>query len=65
HTPAAHPAPEDYSEHAPAEEPAEVAEASAETPAAEAPASEKPKSSSKKQRVSVPAWDDIIFGGRK
>ncbi len=65
HTPAAHPAPEDYSEHAPAEEPAEVAEASAETPAAETPASEKPKSSSKKQRVSVPAWDDIIFGGRK
>ena len=52
HTPAAHPAPEDYSEHAPAE-------------AAEAPAAEKPKSSSKKQRVSVPAWDDIIFGGRK
>ncbi|WP_303989972.1 septation protein SepH [Rothia mucilaginosa] len=42
----------------------------AEAPAAEAqaePASEekaKP-SSSKKQRVSVPAWDDIIFGGRK
>lgn len=44
-------------------------------PAAEAPAAEaetepvseeKPKpSSSKKQRVSVPAWDDIIFGGRK
>ena len=65
HTPAAHPAPEDYSEHAPAEEPAEVAEAPAETPAAEAPAAEKPKSSSKKQRVSVPAWDDIIFGGRK
>ena len=64
HTPAAHPAPEDYSEHAPAAETAEVAEASAETPAAEAPASEKPKSSSKKQRVSVPAWDDIIFGGR-
>lgn len=40
--------------------PVEVAEAPAETPAAE-----KPKSSSKKQRVSVPAWDDIIFGGRK
>ena len=42
----------------------------AEAPAAEAqpePASaaEKPKSSSKKQRVSVPAWDDIIFGSRK
>ena len=62
HTPAAHPAPEDYSEHAPAEAPAESAPAEA----AEAPAEEKPKpSSSKKQRVSVPAWDDIIFGGRK
>lgn len=61
HTPAAHPAPEDYSEHAPAETPAE-----APAEAAEAPAEEKPKpSSSKKQRVSVPAWDDIIFGGRK
>ena len=70
HTPAAHPAPEDYSEHAPAAETAEATEAPAEAPAAEAqpePASaaEKPKSSSKKQRVSVPAWDDIIFGGRK
>ena len=70
HTPAAHPAPEDYSEHAPAAETAEAsaAEAPAESApaeAAEAPASEKPKSSSKKQRVSVPAWDDIIFGGRK
>ena len=49
----------------------EVAEApTAEAPAAEAPAEpaseEKPKpSSSKKQRVSVPAWDDIIFGSRK
>ena len=54
HTPAAHPAPEDYSEHAPAAE------------TAKAPAEEKPKpSSSKKQRVSVPAWDDIIFGSRK
>lgn len=42
-------------------EPAPAAEAQAE-PASE----EKPKpSSSKKQRVSVPAWDDIIFGGRK
>ena len=61
HTPAAHPAPEDYSEHAPAEAPAESAPAEA----AEAPAEEKPKSSSKKQRVSVPAWDDIIFGSRK
>lgn len=65
HTPAAHPAPEDYSEHAPAEEPAEAPAESAPAEAAEAPASEKPKSSSKKQRVSVPAWDDIIFGGRK
>ena len=70
HTPAAHPAPEDYSEHAPAAEPAEATEAPAEAPATEAqtePASaaEKPKSASKKQRVSVPAWDDIIFGGRK
>lgn len=63
HTPAAHPAPEDYSEHAPAEAPAESAEA-AQAPT-ETPATEKPKSSSKKQRVSVPAWDDIIFGGRK
>lgn len=66
HTPAAHPAPEDYSEHAPAEEPAEAPVAEAPAEAAEAPAEEKPKpSSSKKQRVSVPAWDDIIFGGRK
>ena len=65
HTPAAHPAPEDYSEHAPAEEPAEAPAESAPAEAAEAPAAEKPKSSSKKQRVSVPAWDDIIFGGRK
>lgn len=56
--------------------PAEAAQApAAEAPATEAqaepasavPASEeKPKpSSSKKQRVSVPAWDDIIFGSRK
>ena len=68
HTPAAHPAPEDYSAHAPAAESAEVpaAEApAAEVPAEPASAAEKPKSSSKKQRVSVPAWDDIIFGGRK
>lgn len=36
--------------------PAEATQASAEKP--------KP-SSSKKQRVSVPAWDDIIFGSRK
>ena len=52
-------------------EDAPAAEApAAEAPAAEVPvepasAAEKPKSSSKKQRVSVPAWDDIIFGGRK
>lgn len=71
HTPAAHPAPEDSSEHAPAAETAEAsaAEAPAESAPAEAaeePAEEKPKSSSsKKQRVSVPAWDDIIFGSRK
>ena len=51
--------------------PAPIEDAAAsEAPAAEAqaePASEeKPKpSSSKKQRVSVPAWDDIIFGSRK
>ena len=51
--------------------PASIEDAAAsEAPAAEAqaePASEeKPKpSSSKKQRVSVPAWDDIIFGSRK
>ena len=69
HTPAAHPAPEDYSEHAPAAEAAEApaTEAQAEpAPAAEPASEEKPKpSSSKKQRVSVPAWDDIIFGSRK
>ena len=41
------------------------AEPAAEVPAEPAFAAEKPKSSSKKQRVSVPAWDDIIFGGRK
>ena len=60
-------------------EDAPAAEAT-EAPVAEAPATEaqpesasavsvseeKPKpSSSKKQRVSVPAWDDIIFGSRK
>ena len=51
--------------------PAPIEDAAAsEAPVAEAqaePASEeKPKpSSSKKQRVSVPAWDDIIFGSRK
>ena len=54
HTPAAHPA---------QDEPAEAAGAAEES--AKASAAEKPKSSSKKQRVSVPAWDDIIFGGRK
>ena len=57
-------------EDAPAAEAAEapVTEAQPEPASAEAtqaPA-EKPKpSSSKKQRVSVPAWDDIIFGSRK
>lgn len=55
-------------EDAPASE-APAAEAqpepAAEVPAEPASAAEKPKSSSKKQRVSVPAWDDIIFGGRK
>lgn len=65
-------------EDAPAAEVAKVP--AAKVPAAEAPATEaqpepasavpaseeKPKpSSSKKQRVSVPAWDDIIFGSRK
>lgn len=73
HTPAAHPAPEEYGKHSPTAESAEAAEVSeaqaepaeaAQAPA-ETPAAEKPKSSSKKQRVSVPAWDDIIFGGRK
>lgn len=79
HTPAAHPAPEEYGKHSPDTEAAETAE-TAEAPAAQdepaeaagaaeesakASAAEKPKSSSKKQRVSVPAWDDIIFGGRK
>lgn len=73
HTPAAHPAPEEYSKHSPdtetaeapaaQDEPAEAAGAAEES--AKASAAEKPKSSSKKQRVSVPAWDDIIFGGRK
>ena len=76
HTPAAHPAPEEYGKHSPDTEAAETAEAPAaqDGPAeaagaaeesAKASAAEKPKSSSKKQRVSVPAWDDIIFGGRK
>lgn len=76
HTPAAHPAPEEYGKHSPDTDAAETAEAPAaqDEPAeaagvaeesAKASAAEKPKSSSKKQRVSVPAWDDIIFGGRK
>ena len=76
HTPAAHPAPEEYGKHSPDTEAAETAEApaaqdepaeaaSAAEESAKASAAEKPKSSSKKQRVSVPAWDDIIFGGRK
>ena len=76
HTPAAHPAPEEYGKHSPDTEAAETAEAPAaqDEPAeaagaaeesAKASAAEKPKSSSKKQRVSVPAWDDIIFGSRK
>lgn len=76
HTPAAHPAPEEYGKHSPdteaaenteapaaQDEPAEAAGAAEES--TKASAAEKPKSSSKKQRVSVPAWDDIIFGGRK
>ena len=76
HTPAEHPAPEEYGKHSPDTEAAKTAEAPAaqDEPAeaagaaeesAKASAAEKPKSSSKKQRVSVPAWDDIIFGGRK
>ena len=56
-------------EDAPAAEAAEApaTEAQAEpAPAAEPASEEKPKpSSSKKERVSVPAWDDIIFGSRK
>lgn len=44
---------------------APAAEAQAEPASADSASEEKPKSSSKKQRVSVPAWDDIIFGGRK
>lgn len=60
-------------EDAPAAEAAEAPAEAAQTaeaqpePASAVPASEeKPKpSSSKKQRVSVPAWDDIIFGSRK
>ena len=55
-------------EDAPAAEAAEAPATEAQPESASAvPASEeKPKpSSSKKQRVSVPAWDDIIFGSRK
>lgn len=45
---------------------APATEAQAEPPSAAPASEEKPKpSSSKKQRVSVPAWDDIIFGSRK
>lgn len=45
---------------------APVAEAQPESASAVSVSEEKPKpSSSKKQRVSVPAWDDIIFGSRK
>lgn len=56
-------------EDAPAAEAAEAPATEAQpepAPAAEPASEEKPKpSSSKKQRVSVPAWDDIIFGSRK
>ena len=56
-------------EDAPAAEAAEApaTEAQPEPAPAEATqaSAEKPKPSSKKQRVSVPAWDDIIFGSRK
>lgn len=54
-------------EDAPVAEVAEAPVAEAQPEAQPEPASEeKPKpSSSKKQRVSVPAWDDIIFGSRK
>lgn len=53
-------------EDAPATEPAEAPAAEATEEPAEPALAEKPKpSSSKKQRVSVPAWDDIIFGSRK
>lgn len=45
---------------------APAAEAQPEPASADSASEEKPKpSSSKKQRVSVPAWDDIIFGSRK
>lgn len=55
-------------EDAPAAEAAEApaTEAQPEPASAVSVSEEKPKpSSSKKQRVSVPAWDDIIFGSRK
>ena len=49
-----------------AEAPADAAQAPAAEAETEPVSEEKPKpSSSKKQRVSVPAWDDIIFGSRK
>ena len=52
-------------EDAPAAE-APAAEAQPEPASADSASEEKPKpSSSRKQRVSVPAWDDIIFGSRK
>lgn len=45
---------------------APATEAQPESASAVSVSEEKPKpSSSKKQRVSVPAWDDIIFGSRK
>lgn len=47
-------------------QPEPAAEVPAEPASADSASEEKPKpSSSKKQRVSVPAWDDIIFGSRK
>lgn len=56
---------ESFALPAPVEDAPAVEAPAAEVPAEPASAAEKPKSSSKKQRVSVPAWDDIIFGGRK
>lgn len=59
------PAAEAQTAEAPTAE-APVAEAQPESASAVPASEEKPKpSSSKKQRVSVPAWDDIIFGSRK
>lgn len=64
HTPAAHPAPEDYTDHP--ENSSEHTENSTVLETAESnEAEEKSKSSSKKPRLSVPAWDDIIFGSRR